>query len=356
MKNTTASTRFALRMTYHMLNKDSIQKALAPFSPVGWCASLSQGDEASVFLCNGLAILPNTPVCKDTIFRIASISKVLGAAAAMRLVVRGRLALDDDIKDVLQIAIPQKITLRQLLTHTAAIDDTVAYDRAIEMVALPPLDIVLRDSLLDYAPGTRFHYSNFGAGIVGMLVEAASGMLFDTFIQKEFFIPYSIDASFHPQRIIQKALMANCYRVPSNVLAYDASAIAMMPLNDAPDPMYHYHIPAGKLMISAPDLLSVMQRLPKEQPELFVRQDHIGSVQCDAGRGLGVAFIPKGVLSSEKEYWGHQGVAYGALCEAWMNLEDGTTAVLLMNGAKLNAVGPMYMAGQAGMSALFSMC
>lgn len=355
MKNISASTGFALRMTYHMLSKDSIQKALSPFSPIGWCASLSRRDEAPFFLCNGMAALPNTAICINTIFRIASISKMLVAAAAMRLVSRGSLSLDRNIADILQITIPKQITLRQLLTHTAAIDDTAAYNPAAQMDVPPPLDDILRNSFFDYSPGTRFHYSNLGAGVVGMLVEATSGMFFDDFMKEEFFAPYGVDASFHPQRIVHQERMANCYRMPSKTLAYHANAIAALPLDDAPDPMHHYYIPAGKLMISAPDLLLVMQRLSNEQPELFERQKHIGSVHCDSGRGLGVAFMPKGVLSSDKAYWGHQGVAYGALCEAWMNLEDQTTAVLLTNGVRLTPVGPLYLAGQAGIAALLKM-
>lgn len=352
MKNITAPAHITLRITYHMTKKKTVQKALAPFLPVGWCAALSQGGAASVFFCNGMASLPDTAVSKDTIFRIASISKVFGAAAAMRLVSRGALSLDEDIADVLHCLLGRKITLRQLLTHTAALDDTAAYDQAIDMETLPPLDVVLQKSFFQYAPGSRFHYSNLGAGVTGMLVEAASGMLFDDFIRKEFFSPYGIDASFHPQRIAHKERMANCYRVPGNTLAYDAHAIALTPLDTAPNPMRHYNIPAGKLMISAPDLLSAMRRIQSEQPEMFVHQDHVGSVTCDSGRGLGLAYVPKGVLYPDSEYWGHQGVAYGALCEAWMHPEDGTIAVLLTNGVSLTPVGPLYMAGQAGIAAL----
>ena len=50
---------------------------------------------------------------------------------------------------------------------------------------------------------------------------------------------------------------------------------------------------------------------------------------------------------------GHQGVAYGAVCEAWLNPEDGAAAVLLTNGAKMRSTGALQHIGQDGVAALF---
>lgn len=354
MRNLSLPVTRALRLRLTLRKHEGAGRALLPYQPVGWAGGVSFGSDAPGFVWGGKAQLEDDgpPVTRDTIFRVASISKMFGAAAALRLVRQGKLSLDDPASDALGFDTGKPVTLRQLMTHTAALDDRPIYDAVIGTPGAPPLDQVLRGSFLGYAPGTRFRYSNLGAGVVGMMVEAASGMIFDDYVRQEFFLPHGMDASFHPQRIARKERMANCYYVPGPRLACDADAIAASPLEEAPNPRMHYAVPAGKLMISAPDLLSALARLSREDADLFVRQDHIGSVQCDAGRGLGVAFTPKGVFVRDRAFWGHQGQAYGALCEAWIDLTDGTAAVLLTNGVRLRAVGPLYAAGQSGIAAL----
>lgn len=330
-----------------------VGEAIAPFDPVGWSAAVARDGEEPDFFFGGEAVISERTVTRDTIFRIASISKVFGAAAALRLVSRGRLFLDADIRETFGFSAGRSITLRQLLTHTAAVSDAV-YDSVIFSPETMPLDQLLPKSFHSFPSGTKFSYSNLGAGVVGMMVEAASGMLFDDFIRQEFFTPLNIDASFHPQRIRNKERMAHCYNVPGNKLAYDATAFSKVPLDENPNPRLHYNVPAGKLMISAPDLLRVFRRLPITDPDLFTMQSKIGTVYCDPDRGLGIAHVGSGVFDNKHSFWGHQGCAYGAVCEAWIDQANGTTAVLLTNGARMNPIGPVYQVGQSGIAALLS--
>lgn len=355
MKNIRPLATQALRLRYLRLRPGAVGEALASFAPMGWCGGVAQGEGEAIFYYGGSAIRDEASVTRNTIFRVASISKVFGAAAALLLVREGKLTLDVPVAPVLGFSTGRDITLRQLLTHTAGLDDRPLYDRAVGASEPPPLEKVLQGSATACAPGTRFHYSNLGAGVVGMLVEAASGMLFDDYVRACFFAPQGIDASFHPQRIRNKGCMANDYRIPGGALAYDAQAIAAQPLDGQPAPSLHYSVPAGKLMISAPDLLASLRRLPAMLPEMFVRQAHVGSVRCDAGRGLGVAWMPPGVIARDRGFWGHQGVAYGALCEAWLDPATGEVAVLLTNGIRLAKISPLYLAGQSGMAALLDL-
>lgn len=352
MKNMMPLAYSALRLRLAMQKHASVGEALSSFAPVGWCGAVQTKDGNIRIEYQGDAILGESLVAADTIFRVASISKIFGAAAALRLVRQGKLTLDDPVSDVFGFSTGRPITLRQLITHTAALNDVPLYDVAIDAGKFPVLEEVLKGSFFPYDPGTKFHYSNLGAGVVGMLVEAASGMLFDDFIRQEFFTPYAIDASFHPQRIAHQERMANCYRVPGRALAYDAQAIAKQPMDEEPNPSLHYFMPAGKLMISAGGLVTALRNLWRDDQDLFVRQDHIGSVRCDAMRGLGVAYMPQHVFAQDRSFWGHQGMAYGALCQAWISPEDETIVVLLTNGIKMRAIGPMYTAAQSGIAAL----
>ncbi len=354
MKSIPRPAKTVISLRLRLLGQTSdVARAIAPYAPVGYCAAVARVGEEPDFFFGGKAVLHETDVERDTIFRIASISKVFGAAAALRLVRRGKLALDCDVAEFLGFSAGRPITLRQLLTHTSSITDAV-YDGVMFEPETMPLDKLLPQSFHPFAPGAKFMYSNLGAGVVGMLIESVTGMLFDDFIRQEFFAPLGIDASFHPQRIRRKHLMANCYNVPGNHLAYDAHKIAASQLDERPNPRVHYNIPAGKLMISAPDLIRVFRDLPKNDPDLFVYQKGVGSVPCDSGRGLGIAHAGPGVFTQTDAFWGHQGCAYGAVGEAWINAGNGTTAVILTNGAQLSPVGPLYRIGQNGVAALLN--
>lgn len=352
MRNASSFARVALCLSLCAQPRGEIGRAVAPFHPVGYCAAVqTAGEDIRVFY-GGDAVLGAKPVTEHTIFRVASVSKMLGAAAAMRLVARGLLTLDGDISDVLGFPIRKTITLRQLLTHTAALSDSALYDDVIGTPNMPPLSELLDKSFCDYEPGTAFLYSNLGAGVAGMLVETASGMLFDDFIRQEFFVPHGIDASFHPRRIVNKERMANCYNVPSQELSYDAYDIAAQPLDEKPNPQMHYSVPAGRLMISVPNLLVVLQRLYKEDSAIFTLQNGIGSVPFDARRGLGPMYVEKGIFSFHRAFWGHQGTAYGAVSQAWIDPADGTTAVFATNGARLSSMLPLQRVGQRAIAAL----
>lgn len=350
MRNLSGLARGALQMrllTRRRLSgalQKRMETAVAPYTPVGWCAGVRRADGKTEFAFGGDAVYGEKPVSRDTVFRVASVSKVITAVAVASLARAGRLDLDGDVGEMLGFPISPAITPRQLLTHTAAISDS-AYDRAAETGNFPPLDKLLGESRAAWAPGRRFAYSNLGAGVAGMLVEKLACMPFDEYVWQTFFQPYGVDASFHPQRIAAKENLANCYRVPGCALAYDARKIAAQPLDETVDPLAHYNVPAGKLMISAPALLETLARLVREFPELY-------RPQGESKRGLGMA-ITRGVFRRNGTIAGHQGVAYGAICEAWLNPVDGVAAVLLTNGAKMRSTGALQHIGQDAIAALF---
>ena len=338
MRNLTGPARWALQMRLAMRKSPdgALQKRMettvSPYAPAGWCAGVRRADGSEEFAFGGEAVRNETAVSRDTVFRVASVSKVITAAAVASLARAGKLDLDGDAGEMFGFPIRPAITPRQLLTHTAALSDD-AYNRAAETGNFPPLNELIRKSFAAWKPGERFSYSNLGAGIAGMLVEKIAGTPFDDYVRQTFFQPYGLDASFHPERIAEKEMLANCYRVPGYALAYDARKIAAQPPDEMIDPLRHYNVPAGKLMISAPALLETLVRLAREYPELY-------EPQGKSGRGLGMA-ITRGVFRRNATIVGHQGVAYGAVCEAWLNPEDGAAAVLLTNGAKMRSTGAL---------------
>ncbi len=121
----------------------------------------------------------------DDPVRIASISKLVVAIGAMRLVEQGRLDLDRDVSDYLgwrlrNPAFPDRpITLRLLLSHRASLKDDIDY-WAI------PLGTTLAQALANpaafdpaHAPGSYFRYANLGFPVIASVMEKASGERFD---------------------------------------------------------------------------------------------------------------------------------------------------------------------------------
>lgn len=155
------------------------------------------------------------PVRPESLFRIASLSKPLTAVAVLRLVEAGRLDLDARAFELVKLeplssarARPDRrlaqITIRQLLHHTAGWDRDRSFDpmfrsREIARVAgePPPAgpQAIIRYMLgrkLDFEPGTRYAYSNFGYCVLGRLIEAVSGLSYERFVQEKLLAPIGI--------------------------------------------------------------------------------------------------------------------------------------------------------------------
>jgi CubicO group peptidase (beta-lactamase class C family) len=113
----------------------------------------------------------------ETLYDLASISKLYTTTCAMRLVEQGKLALDDPVARTLPAFAANgkgAITLRQLLTHTSGLPD---YLKLWELEASPAarLERVLRTSPLS-PPGTAFKYSDLGLIVLGHLVAQVAGL------------------------------------------------------------------------------------------------------------------------------------------------------------------------------------
>jgi len=143
------------------------------------------------------------PATSDTLYRIASVSKLIVALAAAELCVQGVLAPEADLNEVLGFKLRSPyapdvaITLGQLLSHTSSLRDAAGYNFA-ESVALAD---VLRDPRAwgrEAPPGAYFHYCNLGFGVAAQAMERATGERFDRLLQRLLFRPLGITATFDP--------------------------------------------------------------------------------------------------------------------------------------------------------------
>jgi len=155
------------------------------------------------------------PVKPDALFRIASVSKPITSAAIMHLVEKGKIKLETPAFEYLDFkplrdknSKPdgrlKEITVQHLLHHTAGFDRAKSFDpmfRPVEIArafgAQPPArpELIIRYMMgrpLDFAPGERDAYSNFGYCVLGRIIEKASGKTYEEFVKKEILAPLGI--------------------------------------------------------------------------------------------------------------------------------------------------------------------
>ena len=149
----------------------------------------------------------------DALFRIASLSKPVTSAAVLKLVEDGELRLDEKVVDVLQFGCPdgqhpdpnlQEVTILHLLQHLGGWDRDEAFDpmfqdkRISRTLGVPqPIsqaDIItfMNGQPLQYKPGTKYAYSNYGYCLLGRVIERRSGVAYDDYVKKEVLWPLGI--------------------------------------------------------------------------------------------------------------------------------------------------------------------
>lgn len=173
-----------------------LDRALADARVVGAVVLAARDGELRYARAAGLADREaGTPMQERTLFRLASLSKPIVTAAAMRLVAAGRIGLDEPVTRWLPAFAPTlpdgtraAITLRHLLSHTAGLgyrfleaDADGPYARAGVSDGMDRAELSLAENVrriagvpLQFAPGTSWAYS-LAIDVVGALIEEIDG-------------------------------------------------------------------------------------------------------------------------------------------------------------------------------------
>lgn len=293
----------------------------------------------------GAARRQGAPAQEETVYRAASVSKLVTAMGAMKLVEQGRLSLDADVNDYLPLPLrhplakERPITLRMLLSHTAGIHDGDGYNRGIgrgERLSA----LLAEDSFSAHLPGEAWEYSNLGAGIAGAVMEAAAGIDFETLMQETVFVPLSVTATYYPQKV--RGVLADAYRIlpPGRRPNFDGQGRQNRPL-PAPcvDAESHYALAHGNLCVSAPELCKLGRAamipgfLTKDSLDAMRRViAPFGARARNLSQGIGT-FILREPAISPRPIYGHQGMAYGAVHGLFFDPELGRGVALLTVGA-----------------------
>jgi len=170
---------------------------------VGSGVAVFQHDRVLLQKGYGFADLKNkVPAGENTVFRVASISKVFTATAVMQLEAAGKI----DLKAPVEQYLPglhfqygpgmRKITIRDLLTHTSGLTDGInngdCCDNPAEQQAIIEL---VNQEVLTLPPGLTMNYSNIGYGLLGCVIEQVSGQRYGDYLKQHVFAPLGMQHS-----------------------------------------------------------------------------------------------------------------------------------------------------------------
>lgn len=173
---------------------DFVQKQLAEKHIPGAAIAVVKNGKVIKTKGYGLSSVEfNIPVTPETVFEIGSVSKQLTAAGILLLMEDGKLNLDEKISKYLPNtpASWEKVTVRNLLTHTSGIKSYSSLDgfnlskrtrRDDFIKALSPYP-------LDFETGTNYIYSNSGFNLLAFIIESVSGKSYWDFMRERIFNP-----------------------------------------------------------------------------------------------------------------------------------------------------------------------
>ena len=312
------------------------------------------------------------PMTKDTLFRIASMTKPVTALGIMILADEGKLSPDDDVakhlpefsgqmlltprpKDALAdvpvvLRKPARpVKLRDLLTHTSGVSPypkgvNDVYTKRNRTLAETALATALQP--LRFEPGSQWSYSNEGIDALGRVIEVVSGERYETFLQKRIFDPLEMkDTTFYPTKE-QRDRAAITYSkaragqlLPSPNVLLDVPAGAKHP------------VPAGGLFSTGGDLARLYRmmlhkgelggkRIVSEKAVAEMTKVQTGDIKTGFVDGMGFGFgwavvrEPKGVTGMlSPGTFGHGG-AFGT--QGWIDPTRDLFVVLLIQRTGLD--------------------
>ena len=268
-------------------------------------------------------------------YQIASNSKQFTAMALQLLEDEGKLKLDDHVSKYLPgISGGERITLRQLLSHTSGLQDFWPQDYSFQDMesATTPQHIVDKwaKKPLDFEPGTRWQYSNTGYVVAGIIAEKVSGEPLLKYLHRKIFDPLGMTS----------VLDQDDTNTPAFPAGYKRNALG--PVRVAQQPGRGWLYAAGELSMNAADLakwdIARMNRalIPAsdwiEQETPVIRAD--GRTN---GYGLGVF----NVYARERHIINHGGEAVGFLTQNTIYPDTKDAIIVFTNSDFSGATGTL---------------
>jgi CubicO group peptidase (beta-lactamase class C family) len=177
----------------------------------------------------------NTLITPRSLFHMASVTKTFVATAVMQLVEQGKIDLDAPVTRYLPYfklndERYREIKIRQMLSHTSGIPDTVNYNWDKPEFDAGALERFVRstaDEKLVFAPGEKFGYSNTAYEILGDIIAKVSGQSFEDYVHQHILTPLGMKDSTllvreaNPQLLTSPHVVENQKVVVSKIFPYN---------------------------------------------------------------------------------------------------------------------------------------
>jgi CubicO group peptidase (beta-lactamase class C family) len=297
-------------------------------------------------------------VTLESLFNAGSIAKPLSAAVALALVEQGLLSLDQDVNDMLvswqlpgnKFTADEKVTLRRLLSHSAGITDGFPMRSSSDpefdwwMASEGETPTVTIQQLLEAQPvtdggtptrvvrlpGAAYQYSNFGYGVVQLLITDVTQQPFSELMQEILLRPLGMRSSTFEQPL-------------SETLRDRATTEHYVSGQPFAGKRHHYPIQAAGGLWSTPSDLAKfaieIMRARAGESDLVLSQEmasemltaqiavHDSAISDSYGLGFDLAGEGQELLFT------HTGGTWGSTCIIWMYPETGQGAVIMTNSA-----------------------
>lgn len=300
---------------------------------VGIVAAVVKGRDTLLLKAYGKSdVEADAPMTVDTVIPIGSTTKQFTAAAILQLRDQGKLGLDDDITRWLPDFDTRgnKVTVRHLLGHTSGVGELLQMPelRAMKLMRNPAVThddvyrIVSRHPFR-FPTGSLQIYSNSGYWLLGRIVEKASGMTYEDYVEKKIFEPLGMTRSMYCNNAEKVARRAYGYGMKSGTA------------RRVPDIVHTGTYAAGAICSTAEDMIAWLRALhggkvltPRSYKEMIAPATLDDGTPLRYGMGLTVAEDTSGL-----RYIGHNGGGFGFSSEArWYT--DGPLAVVVLTNSE----------------------
>ena len=306
---------------------DPILEAAYPADQPGASVLIAKNGKAIYRKAFGMANLElGVPMKPENVFEIGSVTKQFTSVSILMLMEQGKLTLQDDITKFLPDypTHGHKISVHQLLNHTSGIKSYTNMrsfmSRAREDMSPTELIDVFKNEPMDFDPGEQYRYNNSAYIILGHIIEVASGMSYEDYIEKNIFEKLGMKNSFYGSHTQIIKNRANGYQPSEN--GYNNAEYLSMTLPYA----------GGSLMSCVDDMLKWQQAIhkntlisEKSKQLAFANYKLNDGSNINYGYGFSIDEI-NGIPTIE-----HGGGIFGYTCYAIYEPKEDMYAIILTN-------------------------
>ena len=286
------------------------------------------------------------PVSENTVYKVASVTKLISAMGVMRLYDAGLVDLDAGLEGIRNPHFPDApVTLRQVMSHTSSLLSSAPYRTPPEWDKLNAQDT---QYFSRHLPGTRYEYANLNGGILCSVIERASGQSLNTFMTENIFAPLGINAAYAAHLLPDSTRLATAYYADKTVFRRASQYIRIdaEEYDDTCGPDSHYRAAIGSLYISLAGLeklgcalagdgsvdgIQVLSGLAVRMMRLDQSSLPDSSVTVSSPCGL---CLRRFTDSDGITWYGHQGRWEGLLTDLFFEPKTQTVVVFVLDGVQ----------------------